>query len=91
MLGDLTKEKRTKVKTLITIDVHARDIVGKLITDKVENALAFAWQSQLKYRWDEELIPERESRVRQKPHSPAHTLSPRPRIAAEAPRARVGR
>ena len=55
VLGKLSKERRVKVKTLITIDVHARDIVIKLINDKVENALAFAWQAQLKYRWDEEI------------------------------------
>ena len=54
VLGDLSKEKRTKVKTLITIDVHARDIVLKLINDKVDSPFAFAWQSQLKYRWDDE-------------------------------------
>ena len=50
VLGDLSKEKRIKVKTLITIDVHARDIVLKLINEKVDTFFAFAWQSQLKYR-----------------------------------------
>ena len=34
--------------------VHARDIVSRLVADKVEAASSFAWQSPLKYRWDEE-------------------------------------
>ena len=34
VLGEMTKELRTKVKTLITIDVHARDIVEKLVNEK---------------------------------------------------------
>ena len=55
VLGELTKGDRTKIKTLITIEVHARDIVNRLVSEKVENALSFAWQSQLKYRWDEEV------------------------------------
>ena len=45
---------RTKVKTLITIEVHARDVVLKYIAERIETAGDFAWQSQLKYRWDEE-------------------------------------
>jgi len=53
VLGDLSKEMRVKIKTLITIDVHGRDIVKKLIDEKVDNAQAFAWQCQLKYSWDE--------------------------------------
>jgi len=39
--------------TICTIDVHARDVVGKLIVQKVENAQAFAWLSQLRHRWDD--------------------------------------
>ena len=54
VLGDLSKEMRVKIKTLITIDVHGRDIVKKLIDDKIDNVMAFAWQCQLKYSWDEE-------------------------------------
>ena len=39
--------------TICTIDVHARDVVAKLIQQKVENAQAFAWLSQLRHRWDD--------------------------------------
>ena len=54
VLGEMTGEMRTKVKTLITIEVHARDVVMKYIAEKIEQAGDFAWQSQLKFRWDEE-------------------------------------
>jgi len=37
--------------TICTIDVHSRDVVGKLITSKIESALAFMWQSQLRHRF----------------------------------------
>ena len=53
LLGDLTKGQRQKVMTICTIDVHSRDVVGGMITKKVESNSAFAWQSQLKHRWDE--------------------------------------
>ena len=39
--------------TICTIDVHSRDVVGKLISSKIESVLAFMWQSQLRHRWDE--------------------------------------
>jgi hypothetical protein len=48
-IGDLSKGDRKKVITLCTIDTHARDVVQKLIDEKVETASAFQWQSQL--RW----------------------------------------
>jgi len=49
--GELTESNRQKIMTICTIDVHARDIVGKLIAIKAENALNFQWQSQLRHRW----------------------------------------
>lgn len=55
LLGDLSKGDRQKIMTICTIDVHARDVVSKLITQKVENAQAFTWLSQLRHRWDETL------------------------------------
>ena len=35
LLGKLNKGDRQKIMTICTIDVHSRDVVGKLITHKV--------------------------------------------------------
>jgi len=35
LLGDLTKGDRQKIMTICTIDVHARDVVAKMISQKV--------------------------------------------------------
>ena len=53
LIGDLTKGDRQKIMTICTIDVHARDVVAKLILQKIETAQAFAWLSQLRHRWDD--------------------------------------
>ncbi|XP_063306953.1 dynein axonemal heavy chain 11 [Pelobates fuscus] len=55
LLGDLTEGDRQKIMTICTIDVHARDVVAKLITNKVSNSQDFAWLSQLRHRWDEKV------------------------------------
>ncbi|XP_059474542.1 dynein beta chain, ciliary-like isoform X3 [Neocloeon triangulifer] len=52
LLGELSKQQRQKIMTLCTIDVHARDVVSKLVQLRVESASAFPWQSQLRHRWD---------------------------------------
>uniref|UniRef100_A0A4W6EXC9 Dynein axonemal heavy chain 11 n=1 Tax=Lates calcarifer TaxID=8187 RepID=A0A4W6EXC9_LATCA len=54
LLGDLTPGDRQKIMTVCTIDVHARDVVANLITQKVTTGQAFAWLSQLRHRWDDE-------------------------------------
>ncbi|XP_018585062.2 dynein heavy chain 11, axonemal [Scleropages formosus] len=54
LLGELSPGDRQKIMTICTIDVHARDVVAKLIAQKVTNGQAFAWLSQLRHRWDEE-------------------------------------
>ncbi|NWV39884.1 DYH17 protein, partial [Grantiella picta] len=54
LLGTLSAGDRMKIMTICTIDVHARDVVAKMIQTKVENSQAFAWQSQLRHRWDDE-------------------------------------
>ncbi|XP_041102237.1 dynein heavy chain 11, axonemal-like [Polyodon spathula] len=54
LLGELTPGDRQKIMTICTIDVHARDVVAKLIAQKVTNSQAFSWLSQLRHRWDEE-------------------------------------
>lgn len=54
LIGELSKGDRQKIMTICTIDVHARDVVAKLIQQKVENAQAFLWLSQLRHRWDDQ-------------------------------------
>ena len=51
--GDLSKNDRKKLITLCTIDVHARDVVQRLIDERVENAQCFQWSSQLRYYQNE--------------------------------------
>jgi len=52
LLGDLKKGDRQKIMTICTIDVHARDVVQKMIAQRVDSAQAFLWLSQLRHRWD---------------------------------------
>ena len=40
-----------KTITIITLDVHARDVVQRLIDEKVEGLEAFLWQQQLRFYW----------------------------------------
>ncbi|CAF5154833.1 unnamed protein product, partial [Rotaria magnacalcarata] len=53
LLTDISPLERQKIETICTIDVHARDVVGKMIQAKTENANEFLWQCQLRHRWDE--------------------------------------
>ncbi|CAH8610943.1 unnamed protein product [Heterobilharzia americana] len=53
LIGELNSQDRQKVMTICTIDVHNRDVVGKLISQKIDSALSFTWISQLRHRWDE--------------------------------------
>jgi dynein heavy chain len=54
VLGKLTKEERTKTIALITMDVHGRDVVQKLITEKTAGPTEFLWQQQLRFYWKKE-------------------------------------
>uniref|UniRef100_A0A803SSJ0 Dynein axonemal heavy chain 17 n=1 Tax=Anolis carolinensis TaxID=28377 RepID=A0A803SSJ0_ANOCA len=54
LIGNLTPGDRMKIMTICTIDVHARDVIAKMIIAKVESSQAFTWQSQLRHRWDDE-------------------------------------
>ena len=45
---------RTKIITIITIDVHARDVIDNFVTNKVTDSGSFAWQRQLKFYWRHE-------------------------------------
>ena len=47
--GPLSKNDRKKLITLCAVDVHARDVVARLIEERVEAGQCFQWQSQLRY------------------------------------------
>jgi dynein heavy chain len=51
--GDMSKNDRKKAITLCTIDVHARDVLSRLIENRSESSDSFQWQSQLRYVTDE--------------------------------------
>ncbi|XP_030047949.1 dynein axonemal heavy chain 6 [Microcaecilia unicolor] len=53
--GHLPELHRNIVTALITIDVHARDIVTDLVREKVDTIDSFEWQRQLRYYWDLDL------------------------------------
>ncbi|XP_070710496.1 dynein axonemal heavy chain 6 [Pempheris klunzingeri] len=53
--GHLPTLHRNIITALITIDVHARDIVTDLVRQKVDTRSNFEWQRQLRYYWDLDL------------------------------------
>ncbi|XP_063073303.1 dynein axonemal heavy chain 6 [Engraulis encrasicolus] len=53
--GNLPSLHRNIITALITIDVHARDIVTDLVKQKVDSSSNFEWQRQLRYYWDLDL------------------------------------
>ena len=46
--GKLTKLGRTILSALIVIEVHARDVVAKMLEENVKNVNDFEWISQLR-------------------------------------------
>jgi len=56
VLGKLTHDERTKTITLITMDVHGRDVLGTLIDTKTEGPSAFIWQQQLRFYWEQDAL-----------------------------------
>ncbi|KAI8615245.1 dynein heavy chain and region D6 of dynein motor-domain-containing protein [Chytriomyces sp. MP71] len=52
--GNLTKLGRISLEALVVIDVHARDVIGKLDEEGVSSVLEFGWLSQLRYYFEKE-------------------------------------
>ncbi|CAG5116907.1 unnamed protein product, partial [Candidula unifasciata] len=50
----LSKLMRLKIVTLVTIEVHARDVIEKLLKANVSDVNSFDWLSQLRYYWEKE-------------------------------------
>ena len=53
VLGELSSANRTKIISLITMDVHSRDVVDRLVSQKTDGPSSFAWQQQLRFEWDQ--------------------------------------
>jgi dynein heavy chain len=50
--GHLKPLVRAVLCAVITIDVHARDIITSLVEKKVDTSSNFEWLKQLRYYWD---------------------------------------
>jgi len=46
---DLSRDLRVKIITIITIDVHERDVIEDFVAKKIQDQQLFVWQSQLKF------------------------------------------
>jgi dynein heavy chain len=52
---ELPELLRMSLVSLITIDVHARDIVTEMVRSKISEATSFEWLKQMRYYWDTEV------------------------------------
>lgn len=52
---ELPELLRMSLVSLITIDVHARDIITEMVRSSVDDAENFEWLKQQRYYWDTEI------------------------------------
>jgi dynein heavy chain, axonemal len=48
----ISKQQRTLLGALLTIDVHARDVTRQLLAKNTKSLTDFDWTKQLRYYWD---------------------------------------
>ncbi|KAI9101992.1 dynein heavy chain and region D6 of dynein motor-domain-containing protein [Phlyctochytrium arcticum] len=62
---NLSKVERKKLIALITIEVHSRDVIDRMIKANVSNVNAFDWLSQLRFYWEREAKEDEDCFIRQ--------------------------
>lgn len=62
--GNLSDIDRKIIVALVTVDVHARDIVDELRSLNVSSVTEFKWLQQLRYEWNED-VPESPCQIKQ--------------------------
>ncbi|XP_018599950.2 dynein heavy chain 2, axonemal [Scleropages formosus] len=53
--GNLSKILRLKIVALVTVEVHARDVIDRLIKGGWLDVCSFEWLSQLRLYWDKDV------------------------------------
>uniref|UniRef100_A0A8C6I3F8 Dynein, axonemal, heavy chain 2 n=1 Tax=Mus spicilegus TaxID=10103 RepID=A0A8C6I3F8_MUSSI len=53
--GNLTKIMRLKIVALVTIEIHARDVLEKLYKSGLMDVSSFDWLSQLRFYWEKDV------------------------------------